>query len=249
MNDVILTLDMDWAPAWAIDWVAAELITYQVRATWFVTHESPALERLRKYPDLFELGIHPNFLAGSTHGDTSEAVLSHCMRLVPKATSMRTHALFQSTPLLDLVLAKTPITADVSLFLPMTAQLRPVPYQRMDRQLLRIPFFWEDDYEMGRPSPNWELAGYLNSGEGLKVFNFHVIHAYLNSTEMAPYHRLLRRTTRLSEATAEQATEFVHVGKGTGTLFREVLDYLRRTGGSIRIRDVQHAYDQHVGVR
>ena len=68
MDSVVLTLDTDWAPDFVIDFVAKQLVAYQVRATWFVTHASPAVERLSQHSDLFELGIHPNFLPGSTHG-------------------------------------------------------------------------------------------------------------------------------------------------------------------------------------
>src|SRR5207244_3974947 len=81
--------------------VAEQLMASQVRATWFVTHMSPAISRLRRNPELFELGIHPNFLPGSTHGDTPDAVLRHCRALVPDAVSMRTHCLVQSTLLLE----------------------------------------------------------------------------------------------------------------------------------------------------
>lgn len=99
MDDALLTLDIDWAPDCTIEWIARTLVARQVRATWFVTHLSPAVERLRDHPDLFQLGIHPNFLAGSSHGDTTDAVLGHCMGLVPEALTMRSHALVQSPPI------------------------------------------------------------------------------------------------------------------------------------------------------
>ncbi|HEY8645027.1 MAG TPA: hypothetical protein VIL77_04030 [Gaiellaceae bacterium] len=67
-GDCFLTLDVDWCPDSAIDDVAELLIERDVPATWLVTHTSPAIDRLRLRADLFELGIHPNFLPGSTHG-------------------------------------------------------------------------------------------------------------------------------------------------------------------------------------
>ena len=42
-NDYILTIDLDWAPDWMIEYVANELIRAQVKATWFVTHASHAV--------------------------------------------------------------------------------------------------------------------------------------------------------------------------------------------------------------
>ena len=101
-DDVLVTLDVDWAPDCVIDAVAALLIDANVRATWFITHESPALDRLRQRPDLFELGIHPNFFPGSTHGTDPKEILRHCMSLVPEAKSIRTHGLYQSGQIFEI---------------------------------------------------------------------------------------------------------------------------------------------------
>ncbi len=248
MNDVVLTVDVDWAPDFAIDFVAEQLIAHKVQATWFVTHLSPAIARLHRYPDLFELGIHPNFLPGSTDGETPEAVLSHCMELVPLATSMRSHALVQSTPLLHEVLTKTPITTDVSLFLPCAPNLEPVWYRRLGHSLLRIPYFWEDDFEMEQGTPCWDLTPYLRVGDGLKVFDFHAIHVYLNSTGVGPYRSLKQRVPRLAEVTPSQAAEFVQTGKGAQTLFLELIRHLSSVGQSMRICDVYKQFNERLAV-
>src|SRR4028119_935918 len=92
---VAITLDVDWAPDFVIDSVAETLRRARVKCTWFVTHPSPAVDRLRRHPELFELGVHPNFLPGSTQGATAADVLNYCRRLVPDARSMRTHSLVQ----------------------------------------------------------------------------------------------------------------------------------------------------------
>jgi hypothetical protein len=238
MNNVVITVDIDWAPDFVIDSVAERLITYQVRATWFVTHASPAIERLRQYPDLFELGIHPNFLPGSTHGGTTETILTHCMRLVPTATSMRTHALIQSSPLLIKIMTQTPITTDVSLFLPYASFLHPVEFWWQHRRLVRIPYFWEDDLEMERFIPSWHLTPLLQIGEGLKIFDFHPIHIYLNSARMEPYQSLKQRVPRLVEATPSDVDGYIQADAGTNSLFTEIVEYLAVNGRSARIQDI-----------
>ena len=238
MNEIVLTLDVDWAPDCAINFVAERLLAHRVRATWFVTHTSPAILALRRYPDLFELGIHPNFLPGSTHGETPEVVLRHCMALVPHATSMRSHALMQSTPLLDTVMRETPIETDVSLFLPRAKAVEFIEYHRPGRTLLRVPYVWEDDFEMESGDPCWELSPLFGRGEGLKVFNFHPIHIYLNSADIGPYHRLKRRVRCVTEATPEEAAAFVHVGMGTQVSWGQILKHLIEHGRSSRICDL-----------
>jgi hypothetical protein len=239
VTEEVLTLDIDWAPDCAIDWIARTLVQREVRATWFVTHLSPAVERLRECPDLFELGIHPNFLAGSSHGSTPVAVLNHCMELVPEASSLRTHALVQSTPILAQVMSETPITADVSLFLPYAPSLRPVEYRVGGQALLRLPYFWEDDDEMQQTTPNWRLSSLLAIGPGLKVFDFHPIHVYMNGADMAPYRRLRSHVPRLQDAGEADVRGLVRSGQGTRSLFLELVEHLSQPGeASLRVRDV-----------
>jgi hypothetical protein len=220
-----VTLDVDWAPDYAIDFVAARLLRYGVAATWFVTHASDATERLRQRSDLFELGIHPNFLPGSTHGEQPADVLAHCMSLVPEARTMRTHGLVQSSALLGLVRASTPIAVDVSLFLPHARHLTTLHYPLEAGSLLRIPFIWEDDAEMYREQPDWRTASVARSADGLAVFCFHPIHVYLNSPDMQSY-----RT--LAGGNEQRALELRHDGEGAGTAFVELLEALGGARGA-----------------
>ena len=98
-----LTIDIDWAPDFAIKKLADALIRHKVKCTWFVTHESPAIKELRNHSDLFELGIHPNFFPGSTHGNNEKEVLDYMVSIVPGAKTVRSHALLQSSRLLNLM--------------------------------------------------------------------------------------------------------------------------------------------------
>src|SRR2546422_593197 len=79
--------------------VADQLVSSEVRATWFVTHDSPILADLRR-ERLFEVGIHPNFMPESTQGRSQGEVISRLKAMMPEAKTLRTHSLFQSEPLL-----------------------------------------------------------------------------------------------------------------------------------------------------
>jgi hypothetical protein len=241
VTDIVLTLDIDWAPDFMIDVVAGQLVESQVRATWFVTHHSPAIERLRDRSDLFELGIHPNFLPGSTHGGTPAEVLRHCMELVPEATAMRTHGLVQSGELLETALNETPVRADVSLFLPRMPHIRPIQLERPQAMLIRVPFFWEDRYEMEVSQPCWRLCDELVV-PGLKVLSFHPIHVYLNAS-LASYDKV-KRLGSLPELSAQDVAPYIRSGDGPQTLFRETLDLLRQAGDSRRIGEVVQMYQE-----
>lgn len=223
-DQIAITLDVDWAPDFVIDSVAEQLLNAGVRATWFVTHASPAIERLRMHGDQFELGIHPNFLPGSTQGNNSDEVLQHCLEIVPDAGSMRTHALVQSTPLLMRVVELSSVMCDFSLFLPHAQYSEPVEYWLNDHCLLRVPYIWEEDFEMYRPIPCWRAGPFLNGVSGLAVFDFHPIHVYLNSPSLEAYEQLKQRVPSLPESTHTDVSDLVWRGEGTRSFLEELLD-------------------------
>jgi hypothetical protein len=231
-----ITLDLDWAPDFMIDAAAQALLDREVRATWFVTHTSPAVERLAEHPDLFELGIHPNFLAGSSHGSTPQEVVAHCAALVPGARAVRTHCLLQSTPLHDALLAGSDVDVDVSLFLPGATGVEPVVQWSPGGRLLRLPYVWQDNMEMYAPDPNWDTEAVLDA-PGLRIFDFHPVHVWLNSASFEPYERL-KASRPLTEVTEEQAFGFRNGGPGAMTAFLALADALAHAGGGARIGDL-----------
>jgi hypothetical protein len=46
-----LTFDVDWVPDYAINFVIDQLIKNNIHSIWFITHSSPAIERLKEYPN------------------------------------------------------------------------------------------------------------------------------------------------------------------------------------------------------
>ena len=61
-----LTFDIDWAPDWIIEEVLTILDLKKVKGTFFITHETPLNREIALRGH--NLGIHPNFLPGSSHG-------------------------------------------------------------------------------------------------------------------------------------------------------------------------------------
>ena len=235
---VLITIDIDWAPDSVVDAVAAVLVEHRVRATWFVTHAGASVERLREHEGLFELGSHPNFTTGSTHGEEPVEVLRHCAELVPGARAMRTHGLHQSSGLLTLAQQEIGVEIDASLFLPHTPGLAPIDLWTDAGRLIRVPYLWEDDAELFRPAPIWRLEPLLALGDGLKVLDFHPIHVFLNSSSLAPYRALKARHPHFLDVRAEQIADLVAAGDGTATLFAEAVAFLAARGGGRTVSEV-----------
>jgi len=235
--DHVLTLDLDWAPDWMIDGVAAPLIERRVKATWFVTHSSPAVDRLRERRELFRLGMHPNCLPGSTQGGSEREVLAHARTLVPEAVCMRTHALYQSTPFLLMAARDFGVRIDVSLALPHTPNLQPHQFDYRGCSLHRIPYFWEDDLEMFRSSPVWSVQHPDLLVPGLKIFDFHPVFLCLNCSDYEVYQRL-KRDRPVHNWTLDTCGHAFRKGAGPMSLFLELVDGLAAIGGGRWIEEL-----------
>lgn len=223
MKASVITIDVDWAPDCAIDFMADALRKRSIKATWLLTHASPAVERLRQTPDLFELGIHPNFSQGSSHGDGPTAVLAYCRRLAPDATTMRSHSLVQSTTIYRHVLDETEIRTDLSLFMPGVIPPRPFFYRAQPMRLLRLPYVWEDDVEMIEEKPDWTAERFERSTLQLQILDFHPIHVFLNSRSLESY-ELLKMRHPINECSSSDLAPHVSKGSGTGSLFRDLIN-------------------------
>ena len=221
---------MDWAPDWMIEYVVNFLIKNHVKATWFFTHFSPAIETIKQKVDLFEIGIHPNCLPGSTQGNSEDEVLQYVKVIAPDATIMRTHGLYQSTSFLKKAALDYGILIDVSLFLPRVVNLTQY-YMKFNRSgIWRVPYFWEDDYEMLEDNPIWKLSDPRLHVKGLKVFNFHPAYIVLNTDKFNVYEKL-KKERPFNTWNSEFIQPYIKNGQGPKTLFLELLGYLSRSGG------------------
>lgn len=182
---LFLTIDVDWASDEVIEDTAAKIEAAGVSATWFITHDTPMLERLRTNPR-FELGIHPNFnflLEGDgRNGADAAEVLDRLLRIVPEARAVRSHSMTQSSVLLNLF-AERGLTHDCNHFVPNEAQIALKPWRHWNG-MIKVPYFWEDDVHcMGRS----EAIDALVERPGLRVFDFHPIHVFLNTESLDRY--------------------------------------------------------------
>jgi hypothetical protein len=229
-----ITFDVDWAPEPAIRMVADLCREAGIKSTWFVTHPSEALREMANEPELFELGLHPNFLPGTTQGSTDSEVLAYGRSLVHNARSLRTHALVQSTHLMRLMAGEFGIRNDVSLFLSETPNLVPHSFYPGDDlpPIVRLPFFWEDDLQTFVPDRSWDIGNARYHVPGLKIFNFHPLFVYLNMDKMADYDKLKSGGKPLNALISEEMAPAIHEGAGTLTLLKGLLAHMRDSQGA-----------------
>ena len=154
--------------------------------------------------------------------------MSHCMGLVPQARTVRTHGLVQTSNLLESIIDETPVSVDVSLFLPHAAALSPVVYYwENHKRLVRLPYMWEDDFEIVRPDSIFDLAAMIDRGSGLMIMDFHPIHVFLNSVSLSTY-RLLRAMGRLEDLPEEVVRKHRNTGRGVDYAFCSAIERMQR---------------------
>lgn len=178
-----LTLDTDWASEEQIDFTLDLFDEYHVAVTPFITHSSRTVER--RFSDRRDLvGLHPNFLGGSSHGDNYEEVIDHVRRLWPDSVFFRSHSYFDNTHIARLFL-KLGFKYDSNLLLFLQNFLMPLKH---NSGLIRFPVGWQDDVHLvdRLPFDTASMKDFLES-PGLKILSFHPIHVYLNTPDYAYY--------------------------------------------------------------
>jgi hypothetical protein len=185
-DKVFLTFDIDWAHDDVLNYSIDIVEKADVSATWFITHKTALLDRLRENPK-FELGVHPNFnflLNGDfRNGSNYVEVVERLLEIVPEAKSVRSHSVTQSSYILQLFVEKG-LKYDCNHFIPAQAEIELKPW-KLWNGLTKVPYYWEDDVAcICRDSLHFDL---LLNRKGIKVFDFHPIHVYLNTEDMKRY--------------------------------------------------------------
>ncbi len=251
LNSFFLTLDMDWAPECAVNFVADILIERKIKATWFVTNESDALKRIMKCDGLFEFGIHPNFFPNSSHGKNEREILQLMKSLLPGANIMRTHGLYQTSRMLAMAVSDFGIKIDLSLFLPLTPFITPhtIYFDHDKRGLIRIPYFWEDDLELFRPQRNFDINAYSKQ-VGLKIYDFHPLYIYLNYSDMRT-HEVIKSKGRFHELSKDDINPFINNNsKGVRDLFIGFCNYVeRKQKSSYTISEITTSWKENNEIR
>ena len=144
-NNLFVTIDIDWAHDTILSNTIDILEKKDIKVTWFVTHDTPLLKRLRNNSN-FELGIHPNFnflLQGDfKYGGTDSEVIDHFLKIVPGAKSVRSHSLTQSSRLSSLFSLKG-LTHESNMFIPEYSKMDVKPFKHVSGMTI-CPYIWGD---------------------------------------------------------------------------------------------------------
>lgn len=218
-----ITFDLDWAH----DEIVLDLIQLvsqaKVPATWFITHDTKTLGRLRENAN-FELGIHPNFnsllVGDSRNGSSANEVVMRLMELVPEAKVARSHSITQSSRITQ-IFQSVGITHESNDYIPITANIEIRPW-KLESGIVRAPYFWSDELAC-LSYPDISISNALSS-QGLKIFDFHPIHVFLNTESTNRYEQ-----TRHLHHNPQALLKYRYKGYGTRNRLIELLEIARGT--------------------
>lgn len=216
VDKLFITFDIDWCSDEVLSYTLDLLEEHNVKATFFVTHDTPLLQRMKANPNL-ELGIHPNFnpllSGGFRYGSTVAEVVSYYKKLVPDAVSVRSHCLTQGS-IFDKVFKDEGLLYECNFFIPPHAGVIN-PYL-LTSGLVKVPHVFEDDVSMVY-DPSFNLNLYLNH-PGIKVFDFHPIHVFLNTENMQRY-----ENSRPVHRNHEELKKHVNTKRGSQSILLDLI--------------------------
>ncbi len=219
----VLTSDQDWAPDWALRGLLEIAAKHDVPFHLFVTNQSQALSE--GWPMDLTLGIHPNFLPGSTHGTSHDEVIDSCLEIVGDTNSFRSHRYAEDNHILLNLLSRG-FVADSNLVTFLQPALAPIIHST---GLLRLPVFLEDDVFLWwrGPEMRFETVTSMLFSPGLKILNFHPSFVALNAPSVDYFEK---RRPALFGAPEERRQLEPYDGRGVMTLLVELIETVTAAG-------------------
>jgi len=206
---IAITGDIDWAEDEVISYMLAILDDYDIKATLFCTHDVSSVGGIKKH----EMAIHPDF----TPGRAEIEVIRELKALFPEAKGTRSHCLYLHSRLFD-IYREFGLEYDSNYLIPNQVVH---PFYK-SRNVLEIPMFFEDDLYIST-SPDFTISSLDMQSEGLRVFNFHPIHIFLNTRQLSEYQEAKKYIHKPS-----RMLKYRNKGKGICDLFIELLEYIKK---------------------
>ena len=238
----VLTADQDWAPEWAVEQFLVEVERFGIPLHIFRTNPSPILDTWVQTGRV-DQGWHPNFLSGSSHGDTIDAVIEYCREHFAGARTVRAHRCAEDT-FRWVALAAAGIVADSNVVTFYQGYLTPLVHWT---GIVRFPEYFEDDCFFDGRMPSLSLEAFESTlfTPGLKILNFHPTFVACNTSSREHYARTRARifgTDRMGEGIRDP-------GRGTATVFRELIERIQSAGyGFERFHDVVDRCIRHLRI-
>lgn len=184
MMRVAVTIDLDWASEVAIEETLDYLAAKHIPATVFATHPSP---RVAAALSELEVGLHPFFGEGSSHGQSITEVVQSVLALPHNLPAFRCHRFGVSNEIREAMAAvgmkiSSNICADLEIVQPFIERCG----------LVEIPIFFEDGGYLRRE----RALNATITWEGTAVILIHPMHFAINTPHFNYMASIKKNTSR-----------------------------------------------------
>jgi len=235
---IFLTVDVDWAPDYMIEYLLDIFREFNTSATVFTTHPSTLLKNLQ-HDDNFEISHHLYIDEASSQGKDVVTAINYLKKYYPHAAGNRFHLLAHSYRHLE-CLGDFGYQYDVSVLRFNGSYLLPVFHH--DLQMVLLTYCWEDGIcENSRLPLNVSFHN-----PGVKIINFHPLNVYLNGEDSSNRIALLKDNPSLLDCPRPRAHRYRSQGNGAEVALRNLLRSAERIGcRTSKIKDLIDAFKQH----
>jgi len=221
------TSDIDWASEAVIAHYFQRLPLDELKLTVFVTHKSEIIEREFQAGRLSR-GIHPNFLPGSSHGDSFREIIETCLSFAPEALCTRSHRAFDVTDTAHLLRNEYHLRCCSNTITTLTPRITPF---WLESRLLQVPVFFEDgSFLYNNLGLTIEPYRKYFTSPGLKVISFHPMNMAFNTPEIAWMRQIKDSMSReeFNNIDEEMIEQRRNRGRGAFDLVTEIIDLVQK---------------------
>ena len=227
---VLVTLDIDWASEYVIQYTVEKLKELEIPFTIFSTHNSPYL---RSIIDDIEIGLHPFFHPSSSHGKTPEETLNNIFKIPYNIDAFRCHRFIRSNEISEMMKSKgMKCESNVCTNL---ETIRPFENRN---GLLEIPVFCEDgsyllnehSFDFQSNSVNKFLT--CRDNDELKSIIIHPMHFVVNTPNWKYMKQIKKKMTReqWNSFDANKLNEVRYEEEGISTFILKILNVYKKRG-------------------
>lgn len=238
------TSDIDWASEDVMMEYFNIVNALGIKPTLFVTHESEVIESNFKLGKI-ERGIHPNFLANSSHGDSFKEIVETCIKFAPESYGFRSHRLFDVTDITHLLKNEYNYKYVSNLGTILQTYIKPILHES---GLVHIPIFFEDGTHLyNQLDLNFKKYLDLFMTPGIKIISFHPMNFVFNSPTMTFMRQIKDTLTREEYNNIKTATidKLRNRDAGIGQTVIDIVKYVKEN--NYPIMSLNEIYNTLIG--
>lgn len=219
------TSDIDWASEDVMKAYFDIIKTFDIKPTLFVTHHSDIIEQ-EFINKKIERGIHPNFMNGSSHGNSYVEVAENCIKYAPESYGFRSHRAFDVTDITHLLRNEYNYKYVSNQITILQQFIRPILHES---GLINFPVFFEDGTHLyNQLDLKFKKYENLFITPGLKIISFHPMNFIFNSPTLPFMRQIKDSLTRdeynnISSATIERLR---NKNMGIGNTVIDIIEYV-----------------------